>query len=111
MGDEDDRVRDKLNALTGLKFDQAIPVLRDTDPDWDRYFRQFMSVIHCHSYGRRGVRPYDVVVLLKRGLPANGPRLRLYNTIIERAQVEQKLPEKAEEVLEELKKASAVGNP
>ena len=30
--------------------------------------------------------------------------MRLYNTIIEKAQIEQKLPEKADEVLEELTK-------
>eukprot|EP00969_Alexandrium_andersonii_P365069 15465418-Alexandrium_andersonii.AAC.1 len=45
---------DRLNALAGIKFEQAMPVIKDSDPDFDKHWRNVQSVIDCHSFGRRG---------------------------------------------------------
>ena len=98
----EERINDKLNALTGLEYKQTLPVIKDTDPDWDKRYRQFKSIIDCHAFGRRGVRPYDVILLLRKTLPSTGPRIRVYNTVIEQAQLAGRLPQEAAAVLETL---------
>eukprot|EP00969_Alexandrium_andersonii_P160100 7073735-Alexandrium_andersonii.AAC.1 len=52
---------DRLNALAGIKLEQTMPVLKDTDPEFDRHWRNFQSIGDCHSFGRRGVRPLDAL--------------------------------------------------
>ena len=51
---DEPRVDDKLNALTGIKFDQTLPVLKDSDVDFANHWRNFKSIIDCHAYGRKG---------------------------------------------------------
>ena len=38
-GSGEERVNDKLNALTGIEFKQTLPVIRDADPDFDNVGR------------------------------------------------------------------------
>eukprot|EP00969_Alexandrium_andersonii_P207667 9174324-Alexandrium_andersonii.AAC.1 len=45
---------DRLNALAGIKFEQTMPVIKDSDPDFDKHWRNFQSIIDCHAFGRRG---------------------------------------------------------
>ena len=74
-----------MNALAGIKFEQTLPVLKDNDPDFERHWHNAQSIIDCHAFGRRGVRPLDVLVVFKRTLPAGSIRLRPYATFIDRA--------------------------
>ena len=98
----EERVNDKLNAITGIDFKQNIPVIKDTDPDWDRHWLAFKSILDCHNFGRKEVRPYDVLILLRKALPTHGPRLRIYTTAVDKARRSGKLPGGAQEVLDEL---------
>ena len=68
---------DKLNALAGFKFEQSLPVIKDTDFDFDRHVREFQSILDCHSFGRRGIRPYDQLTVFRKTLPAGSVRLRV----------------------------------
>ena len=35
------RVNDKLNAITGLEFKQSLPVIKDSNPDFEKHWRHF----------------------------------------------------------------------
>ena len=97
------RVNDKLNAITGLEFKQSLPVIKDSNPDFEKHWRHFQSLLDCHSFGRQGVRPLDVIVLLRKTLPDNSSRKRTYDTLVDRARKKGRLPDEAKEVLTELR--------
>ena len=99
---DEPRVDDKLNALTGLKFDLQLPVLKDSDVDFARHWRNFKSIIDCHAYGRKGVRPLDMLTVLRKTLPTGSVRLRTYDTHVDRARRMGKLPDEAAKVFDEL---------
>ena len=69
-----------MNTLAGLGFKQTLPVLKDSDTDFDRHWRQFESIIDCHAYGRKAVRPYDVLVVFRKTLAPGSARLSMFNT-------------------------------
>eukprot|EP00969_Alexandrium_andersonii_P199714 8821164-Alexandrium_andersonii.AAC.1 len=69
-----------------------MPVIKDSDPDVDKHRRNFQSIIDCHSFGRRGVRPLDVLTAFKKTLPAGSIRLRTCETFIDRARRQGRLP-------------------
>ena len=102
---EKDRERefDKVNALVGVDMKLTIPVLKDSDTDFDRHWRQFQSILDCHNYGRTGVRPLDVLALYRKAFPAGSIRLQIYDNVQVRAQRQGRLPLQAKEVLEEIK--------
>ncbi len=83
-GHSDDRAFDKVNALAGLEFKQTLPVLKASDTDVDKHWRQFQSILDCHAFGRKAVRPYDVLVVYRKCLPLGSIRLRIFNTCLER---------------------------
>eukprot|EP00969_Alexandrium_andersonii_P016802 736348-Alexandrium_andersonii.AAC.1 len=60
-----------------------MPVIKDSDPDFDKHWRNFQPIIDCHSFGRRGVRPLDALTVFKKTLPAGSIRLRTYETFID----------------------------
>ena len=99
---DEPRVDDKLYALTGLKFDLQLPVLKDSDVDFARHWRNFKSIIDCHAYGRKGVRPLDMLTVLRKTLPTGRVRLRTYDTLVDRARRMGKLPDEAAKVFDEL---------
>ena len=101
-GSDEARADDKLNALTGIKFDQTLPVLKDSDVDFSRHWRNFKSIMDCHAYGRRGVRPLDMLTVFRKTLPVGSVRLRAYDTHVDRARRTGRLPEDAAAVLEEM---------
>jgi len=99
---DSDRRVDKLNALTGLDFKVKPPLIQDSDPDLTRHLREFESVLQCHAYGRRGIRPYDRLTLYKRTLQPNGIRQEIYDLEFRKAQRTGRLPEEATEVFNEI---------
>ena len=61
-------------------------------------------MIFTTSFNRSKVpKPYDVLELYRKCLPVGSVRLKIYETIIKRAQRKKMLPFKAEVVLEEVK--------
>ena len=102
-GSGEERVNDKLNALTGIEFKQTLPVIRDADPDFDKHWRHVQSILDCHAFGRQGVRPLDVLILMKKTLAPSSSRLRTYQTLMDRARKKARLPAEAAKVLEEIK--------
>ncbi len=93
----------KLDALTGLEFKQQLPLLKDADTDFDRHWREVQSIVDCHSFGRRGVRPYDVLMILRKSLAPGSVRLRYYDTEMKKARKRGRLPADAAAVLEEIR--------
>ena len=89
---------DKLNAIAGFKFEQSLPVIKDTDYDFDRHVREFQSILDCHTFGRRGIRPYDQLTVFRKTLPSGSVRLKVYDTAVKRARNAGKLPHDAKEV-------------
>ena len=68
--DDTAAANDKLNAIHGFKLEQSLPVIKDTDFDFDRHVREFQSILDCHTFGRRGIRPYDQLTVFRKTLPA-----------------------------------------
>ena len=83
----------------GLDF----PEIQDNDTDFDTHWHTFMSIIDCYRASGRVVTPYEIMMMLKRTLPMNSTRRREYDTIVEQARLSGKLPDKAQEVLKEIK--------
>ena len=63
--DDSAQANDKLNAIAGFKFEQSLPVIKDSDYDFERHVREFQSILDCHSFGRRGS-------VLMTNLPSSG---------------------------------------
>ena len=99
----EDTRRERVNALVGLEFKQSLPVLKDSDTDFESHWRQFQSVLDCHSFGRQGVRPLEVLTVYRRCLPAGSTRLQIYEIMLKRAQKKGRLPNEAKDVLDEIK--------
>ena len=95
-------VTDKMNAISGFEFKQSLPVIKDTDPDLDSHLREFHSLIDCHSFGKRGVRPYDMLLVFRRTLAPGSTRLKVYDTVMNRARKKGSLPDKAKSVFDEV---------
>ena len=64
--------------------------------------REFHSLIDCHSFGKRGVRPYDVLLVFRRTLAPGSTRLKVYDTVMNRARKRGWLPDNAKKVLDEV---------
>ena len=94
---------DKANALVGIKFEQTLPIIKDSDPDFDTHWRRYYSAIQAHSFGRQGVRPWDIIQLIKKTLHPGSTRLMIYNMLYDRAERTGRFPDEAKEVLEEMK--------
>ena len=90
--DDTAQANDKLNAIAGFKFEQSLPVIEDSDYDFERHVREFQSVLDCYSFGRRGVRPYDQLTIFRKTRPDGSVRLKVYDTAIKRARKADKLP-------------------
>ena len=46
---------------------------------------EFQSIMDCHAYGRKEVRPLDVLVVYRKALAEGSVRLRIYDTLVRRA--------------------------
>ena len=86
---------DRSNAIIGLKMDQTMPTLKDSDVDFENHWRQFTSIMDMHSFGKRNVRRIDQLVAFGVSLQAGGTRRRIYDKAMKEAQHEKRLPEKA----------------
>ena len=62
-----------------------------------------MNVMALQSFGRTGQRPIDLLVAYRQALIAGSIRLRIYDTIHDRANRQGLIPEQAMVVLEEIK--------
>jgi hypothetical protein len=96
---------EKCNAISGIKYDQTIPPLKDTDFSFDDHYEEFMSIVNGQAYGRKAVRPYDVLNLYKKALPLGSTRLKMYDLMIKQARRNGRIPNEAKEVMEEIRVA------
>ena len=90
-------------SIAGLEFKQQLPVIQDSDLDFDRHLREFRSIVDCYSLTRQsGVRPYDLLIVFKRTLAPGSTRLKIYDTAMAVASRAQRLPFQAEAVYNEI---------
>ena len=89
-------------TISGFEFKQSLPVIKDNDLDLDRHLREFESLIDCHSFGKRGVRPYDLLTVFRRTLATGSTRLKIYDTELARARKRHRLPGEAKQVFDEI---------
>ena len=74
LDEEDLRDRhENVHSIAGLEFKQNLPVIKDTDTDLDRHIREYQSILDCHTIGRKGVRPYDMLTVFRKTLAPGGP--------------------------------------
>ena len=60
------------SPLAGLEFKQTLPVIKDSDLDFERHLREFRGIVDCYAMNRKeGIRPYDLLVVFRRTLPAS----------------------------------------
>jgi len=77
-------------------------VIKDSDTDLDRHIREYQSILDCHTIGKKGVRPYDMLTVFRKTLAAGGTRLKVYDTAVQRARKQGRLPLEAKEVYDEI---------
>ena len=87
----------------GIKFEKTVPILRDSDPDYETHWRQFQSILDCYSFGRTAVRPIDTLNYYLQAHPAGSARLLIYDTLFKQAMIAGRLPHEAKDVFEEIK--------
>ena len=89
--------------MAGLEFKQTLPVIKDSDLDFDRHLREFRSIVDCYALNRReGVRPYDLLVVFRRTLAQGRRRMKIYDNVIAQAQKDNRLPFQAQAVYDEI---------
>ena len=93
---------DKLNAISGLELKTHVTVIKDSDPDLSRHVRMFQNLIACHAFGRKEVRPIDVLHLFGKTFPEGSTRAKVYSNQLRKVQNDGRLPLKAKEVLDEI---------
>ncbi len=75
------------SPLAGLEFKQTLPVIKDSDLDFDRRLREFRSIVDCYALNRKeGIRPYDLLVVFRRMLAVASTRIKIYDNAIAQAQ-------------------------
>ena len=90
-------------SIAGLEFKQQLPVISDSDLDFERHLRDFRSIVDCYALTKRaGVRPYDLLVVFKRTLAAGSTRLKVYETAMAIATRANRLPFQAQAVYDEI---------
>ncbi len=90
------------NPPAGLDFKQQLPVVKDSDLDFDRHTHEFRSIVDCYALNKKeGVRPYDLLVIFRKTLFPKGMRVKIYDTAIAQAQ-NSRLPMQAQAVYDEI---------
>jgi hypothetical protein len=93
------------SPLAGLEFKQALPVINDSDLDFDRHMRELRSIVDCYAMKKsQGVRPYDLLVIFRRTLAPGGTRLKIYDNSIAQAQKDNRLPHQAQQIYDDILK-------
>ena len=87
------------SPLAGLEFKQTLPVIKDSDLDFDRHLREFRSIVDCYALSRKeGIRPYDLLVVFRRTLAVGSTRIKIYDNMIAQAQKDNRLPFQAQAI-------------
>ncbi len=69
-----------------LKCKQSLPVIKDSDLDFERRLRELRAIVDCYALTRReGIRPYDLLVVFKKTLAPGSTRLKNYDDEMARA--------------------------
>ena len=91
------------SPLAGLEFKQTLPVIKDSDLDFDRHLREFRSIVDCYALSRNeGIRPYDLLVVFRRTLAVGSTRIKIYDNMIAQAQKDSRLPFQVQAVYDEI---------
>ena len=79
--------------IIGLKIDQTLPLLKDSDSDFEGHWRQFQSVLEC--YGKCGAQlsSYETLIMYRRGLPNGSIRIRTFDNELKKARNRNRLPD------------------
>lgn len=46
-------VPDKVHAIAGLEYKLQLLTIKGSNPDMERHFLEFESMIDCHAFGRK----------------------------------------------------------
>ncbi len=68
-------------------------MIKDSDLDVDRHLQEFRGIVDCYAMNRKeGIRPYDLLVVLRKTLAAGSTRLKIYGNVVAQAQKDNRLP-------------------
>ena len=91
------------SPLAGLEYKQSLPVIKDSDLDFDKHLRDFKGIIDCYALTRKdSVRPYDLLVVFKKTLAVGSTRMKIYENEIALAVRANRLPLQAQAVYDEI---------
>ena len=90
-------------STAGLEFKQSLPVIQDSDLDFDRHLQEFRGIVDCYSLTKQqGVKPYDLLIVFKKTLAIGSTRLKVYETAMAVARKANRLPFQADVVYQEI---------
>ena len=90
-----------------MKIGVSPPILKDSDPEFDRHWRSFEATIQSQTFNGRKVKPMDFLTIYRKCLPQGSIRARVYDTNLERAKKQGRIPDDAEAVTEKIALSSA----
>ena len=75
----------RVCALVGAEFLLTVPILKDSDPDFESHWRRFQAIFDCHVNHRGRVRPAEQLSEYRRCFQEGSVRLKVYETQMARA--------------------------
>lgn len=78
-----------------------LPVIKGSNPDMERHILKCQSTLDCHAFGRKNVRPTDVLHIFRKALASGSTREKVYDTCMSKAYKQKRLPHEAVEVYNE----------
>ena len=97
---DDDQAQDRINAVSMTQFRPAQPTIEDTDPDMDRYDREFGIMVACYGMGSRKPKPLEQLNMY--GFKPGSTRNKVFLNEMRRAAQLNRIPDDAGKVLLEI---------
>ena len=83
---EGDDTTDKLQAMTTETFARKAPFILDTDPDLDKYNREFDNWMGCLTVANKKPRHIDKLHRYGNGFPEGSTRRKVFDNAHRKAQ-------------------------
>ena len=101
-GGDDNYAQDRINAVSMTEFRPVKPTIEDTDPDMDKYDREFWIMVACYGMGSRKPKPLEQLNMYGKGFKPGSTRYKVFHNKMREAMTAGRIPDDAEKVLKEV---------